>query len=140
MSEEMNRIRFWGNEKKGQFRSEISPFSLSFVIGIDSSDHFNYISGFDSSPFNNLINLYTLVEGFCSALSSFALEVAVSVFIFRKASCVFVKSDFEYKSDFAHPHGWRWFSFACHSQPSNNCLILETEESTYGTASKRPCK
>ena len=46
----------------------------------------------------------------------------------------------DYKSNFAHPHGWRWFSFACHSQPSNNCLILETDESTYGTASKRPCK
>ncbi len=136
----MKRNKVLGQRKKGQFHSEISPFSLSFVIDIDSSDHFNYISGFDSSPFNNLINLYTLVEGFCSSLSSFALDVAVSVFIFRKASCVFVKSDFEYKSDFAHPHGWRWFSFACQSQPSNNCLILETEESTYGTASKRPCK
>ena len=44
--------------------------------------------------FNNSINLYTPVEGFCNSLRSFALEVAVSVLFFRKDSCVLVKSDF----------------------------------------------
>ena len=61
------------------FRKEHPSPDYPFI----SKHHIKILKHYD---FNNSINLYTPVEGFCNSLRSFALEVAVSVLFFRKAS------------------------------------------------------